>query len=83
MVRKRTNKSHRKVQPRRSQHHRRTATTRNRKGSGQRHPNRGLKFPVEVLNADEVRALIKAASGRAPTGIRNRALIAVLYRPVA
>ena len=29
---------------------------------------------------DEVRALIKACSNRAPTGIRNRALLVLLYR---
>ncbi len=38
------------------------------------------KFPVEVLNEPEVRRLIEACSNRAPTGIRNRALIAILYR---
>ena len=38
------------------------------------------KFPVEVLTEPEVRRLIKACSNRAPTGIRNRALIAILYR---
>jgi site-specific recombinase XerD len=42
--------------------------------------NRGRKYPPEVLTPDEVRALISAASNRAPTGIRNRALIVVLYR---
>lgn len=36
--------------------------------------------PAEVLTAEEVRRLIAAASPKAPTGIRNRALIAVLYR---
>src|SRR5215208_2013923 len=38
------------------------------------------KRPPEVLTSDEVRALIGACSNRAPTGIRNRALIAVLWR---
>jgi site-specific recombinase XerD len=33
-----------------------------------------------VLTPDEVKALIRACSNRAPTGIRNRALITVLYR---
>ena len=41
---------------------------------------KGRKLPVEVLTADEIRALIRACSNRAPTGIRNRALIAVLWR---
>ena len=34
----------------------------------------------ELLTHDEVRQLIRSASNRAPTGIRNRALIAALYR---
>lgn len=38
------------------------------------------KRPVEVLNSQEVQALMQACSNRAPTGIRNRALIAVLWR---
>lgn len=36
--------------------------------------------PAEVLPPEDVRALIKACSTRAPTGLRNRALIAVLWR---
>lgn len=39
-----------------------------------------MKYPVEILTAAEIRALINACSNRAPTGVRNRALIAVLYR---
>jgi len=42
--------------------------------------NKGQRFPVEVLTPDEVKALLSACSRRAPTGIRNRALIALLYR---
>ena len=42
--------------------------------------NAGKTYPAEILKADEVRALIRACSHRAPTGIRNRALIVVLYR---
>src|SRR4029450_577709 len=42
--------------------------------------NKGLRYPAEILTADEVRALIKACSNRAPTGIRNRALLVLLYR---
>lgn len=34
----------------------------------------------ELLTPDEAGALIHASSGRAPTGLRNRALIAVMYR---
>jgi len=42
--------------------------------------NRGRKLPPEVLTADEVKTLLGACSTRAPTGIRNRALITILYR---
>jgi site-specific recombinase XerD len=34
----------------------------------------------ELLTDDEARQLIRGASNRAPTGIRNRALIAMMYR---
>lgn len=43
-------------------------------------PNKDRTFPPEILTPDEVRSLIRACSNRAPTGIRNRALITVLYR---
>jgi len=36
--------------------------------------------PPEVLSEPEVIALIRACSTRAPTGVRNRAMIAVLWR---
>jgi site-specific recombinase XerD len=42
--------------------------------------NRGQKLPPEPLAEEEVRDLLKACSTRAPTGIRNRALITVMYR---
>jgi len=42
--------------------------------------NKGKKLPPEPLSPDEVKALIHACSKRAATGIRNRALIVVLYR---
>jgi site-specific recombinase XerC len=42
--------------------------------------NKGRTFPPEPLTADEVKSLIMACSNRAPTGIRNRALIVMLYR---
>lgn len=35
---------------------------------------------AEILTPDEVKALVYACSNRAPTGIRNRALITVMYR---
>jgi integrase len=34
----------------------------------------------ELLTPDEATALVQASSGRAPTGLRNRALVAVMYR---
>jgi site-specific recombinase XerD len=46
-----------------------------------RHPaNRGRKLPPEVLTEAEVSALVRACSNKAPTGIRNRALLVLLYR---
>ena len=42
--------------------------------------NKGQRLPAEPLSEDEVRRLIRACSNRAPTGIRNRALLVVLYR---
>ena len=41
---------------------------------------RPRRRPPEVLTETEVVALIRACSARAPTGVRNRALIAVLWR---
>lgn len=41
---------------------------------------RGTKLPPQPLTVDEVHALMAACSNRAPTGIRNRALLAVLWR---
>ena len=40
----------------------------------------GQKWPAEVLTPDEVQALINACSAKAPTGVRNRALFALLHR---
>ncbi len=34
----------------------------------------------EVLTEDEIRRLLRACSAKAPTGVRNRALIVALYR---
>ena len=42
--------------------------------------NKGRRYPAEVLTPDEVRALVKACSNGAPTGVRNRALLVLLYR---
>jgi len=41
--------------------------------------NKGQKFPPEPLTSDEVRRLLTAASNRSSSGIRVRALIAVMY----
>jgi site-specific recombinase XerD len=42
--------------------------------------NRGRRFPPEVLTASEVRRLMDACSRESTTGVRNRVLIATLYR---
>lgn len=42
--------------------------------------NKDKKFPAEILTELEVERLLEQLSPRYPTGIRNRALIAVLYR---
>jgi site-specific recombinase XerD len=43
-------------------------------------PNKGHRYPAEPLTPGEVSLLLRGCSLRAPTGIRNRALIAVMYR---
>ena len=43
-------------------------------------PNAGRRYPAEVLAPEEVQALLRACSGRAPTGLRNRALLVAMYR---
>jgi len=48
--------------------------------TGREPANKGKTYPPEVLTRDEVRQLIKACSNKAPTGVRNRALIVVMYR---
>lgn len=48
--------------------------------AGQRPPNYGLKFPAEVLTPDEIGRLIAACPRRGPSGLRNRALIVLLWR---
>lgn len=42
--------------------------------------NKGKKLPPEPLTPEEARAIFNACSKRAPTGIRNRALLVLLYR---
>ena len=80
MPRAKSTKTRPQKQSRRPQPRPKAVAPKGWKGTGRKHPNKGRRFPVEVLTDDEMKALIKAASGRAPTGIRNRALIAVLYR---
>ena len=41
---------------------------------------RGLRFPVETLTPEEMSRLIRACSRRSSVGIRNAALLVVLYR---
>jgi site-specific recombinase XerD len=48
--------------------------------AGQPAPNKGRKYPAEPLTPAEVAAVIGQCSHRAPTGIRNRALLTLLYR---
>jgi site-specific recombinase XerD len=48
--------------------------------AGREPANKGKTYPPEVLTSDEVRGLIEACSNKAPTGVRNRALIVVMYR---
>ncbi len=47
--------------------------------AGQKPPNYGRTFPAEVLTYNEIQRLL-AACGRGPAGLRNRALIVVLWR---
>lgn len=47
---------------------------------GQAPGNKGRKFPPEPLTPDEVHAIIGQCSTKAATGIRNRALLTLLYR---
>jgi integrase/recombinase XerD len=47
---------------------------------GQPAANKGRKYPAEPLTPAEVQSLIAQCSRRAPTGIRNRALLTLLYR---
>lgn len=42
--------------------------------------NAGRKFPPEIYSQDEVEAILKSCSSRAPSGVRNRAMIVCGYR---
>ena len=48
--------------------------------AGRPAPNAGRKYPAEVLTTGEVAAIIGRCSPKAPTGIRNRAMLWLLYR---
>jgi integrase len=39
-----------------------------------------MRFPAEILTDVEINALVRACSNRAPTGVRNRALLILLHR---
>lgn len=45
-----------------------------------RNAQNGRKFPPEILSEDEIELIFKTFSNRAPTGIRNKALLYVGYR---
>ena len=47
---------------------------------GEHAPNFEKDYPAEVLTPEEVTALISRCGQRSPTGIRNRALLMLLYR---
>ena len=48
--------------------------------AGEDPPNKGRTFPAEPLNADEVKKILGAISSRGHSGIRNRALVATMWR---
>jgi site-specific recombinase XerD len=43
-------------------------------------PNKGKRYPAEVLTRDELNRLLAACSRRGSAGLRTRALIVLLYR---
>lgn len=47
---------------------------------GQAAANKGRTFPAEPLTVAEAEALLGACSATAPTGVRNRALIVLMWR---
>jgi len=57
-----------------------TATRARRSSSTSPNASTSRRRPPEVLAEAEAIALLKACSTRAPSGVRNRALIAVLWR---
>ena len=47
---------------------------------GQAPGNKGRRYPAEVLEPSEVQAMLRLCSPTAPTGLRNRAMIVVMWR---
>jgi site-specific recombinase XerD len=47
---------------------------------GREPANKGKKYPAEILSPDEIAALFSQISTTSSIGVRNRALITVLYR---
>lgn len=43
-------------------------------------PNKGKRYPPEPLTPAEMQQLLDGCSRRAPTGVRNRAMLTLLYR---
>lgn len=60
--------------------HRRSPITLPEYRQGRAPANKGRRFPIEILNPLEVRALLDAPPQRGKTALRDRALIVVLYR---
>jgi len=58
----------------------RVAITDRRYRLGQRPPNAGRTFPIELLTPREVQMLIDACPTNRKAGVRNRALIVLLWR---
>ena len=48
--------------------------------AGRRPANAGRRFPAETLTNTEAQALLQACSPKAATGLRNRALLVLLWR---
>ena len=54
-------------------------TTKTPRNKGRTPANKGQTYPAEALEREDVDAILKVCSRRAPTGIRNRSFILVLY----
>jgi integrase/recombinase XerD len=48
--------------------------------AGMTPPNKGRRYPAEVLEPAEVQALLDQLSRKSKSGIRNRALVVLLYK---